>query len=263
MNQRTQFVLAAMCALFCGLSIPNGAFGQALPDGKGKAEFVRICTACHGTDRITNLRKTPDEWRKTVDDMVDRGAEGSKEDLDNVALYLATNFEPDKSGSTAASQSTMNSSASGGPAALNSAEIERVKRLIADNGCLTCHRIEEQGAYTGPTLNGLEDRRTAEEIRAAIVSPHPKLDPSNDLIRLTTADGKTLIGRILGQDDQSVRAIDASGEIATYSKSGPRQFTIVDTNPMPSFENKITGVDLDNLVRYLDSLPSVEESDHQ
>jgi hypothetical protein len=57
-----------------------------------------------------------------------------------------------------------------------------------------------------------------------------------------------------------VRIIDTSGEIATYSKPGLRQFTIIDTNRMVSYEGKITGEDLDGLVRYLSSLPSVDEN---
>jgi hypothetical protein len=34
--------------------------------------------------------------------------------------------------------------------------------------------------------------------------------------RIRLADGKTLVGRILGQDDHEVRIIDASEEVATY-----------------------------------------------
>jgi hypothetical protein len=53
-----------------------------------------------------------------------------------------------------------------------------------------------------------------------------------------------LADRILSQDDHDVRVMDASGEVATYSKSGLRQLTIVTTNPMPSYEGKIVGEDL-------------------
>ena len=123
-----------------------------------------------------------------------------------------------------------------------------------------CHRVEKQGADAGPTLNGLGPRRSANEIRAAIVSPRSTLNPGNGLVQLTTSDGKTLTGWILSQDDYSVRVLDASGEIATYSKRGLRQFTIVDTKSMPSFEGKITEENLDGLVRYLGSLPSLDES---
>ncbi len=93
--------------------------------------------------------------------------------------------------------------------------------------------------------------------------PHATLDPSNNLIRLTTADGKTFVDRILSQDDHNVRVIDALGEVTTYSKTGLRQFTIITINPMASYEGKIQGEDLDDLAdlaRYLDLLPSVDES---
>ncbi len=260
MNQKFKFVFGALCALFCGLCISNEALGQTLPDGKGKAEFVNSCTACHRTDMVTRLRKTPAEWRTIVDDMVSRGADGSKEDIDNIVLYLATNFGPDKSGSAAATQSTIPPSTSPASMALNSSEMEHVKRLITENGCLACHRVEKEGSYTGPTLNGLGGRRSTDQIRAAIVSPPPTLDPSNSLVQITTPDGKTFVGRVLSQEDHDVRVMDASGEVTTYSKPELRQFTIIDTNPMPSFGGKITREDLEGLVRYLGSLPSMDKN---
>ena len=259
MDRKLQLMSVAMRAFVGGLCLASAAFAQNLPDGKGKAEFIHNCLDCHSAGMVLRAKKTPDEWRKNVDDMAARGSDGSKEDIDNVVLYLDTYFATGKSGPSVATPSTTPASAAGGPEAANSSEIEHAQRVITGNGCLTCHRIEKQGAYTGPALNGVGGRRTTGEIRAAIVHPHSTLDPNDNLIRLTTADGKTIVGRILSQDDHNVRIIDASGEVATYSKPGLRQFTIVNTNPMPSFEEKITGKDLDGLVRYLGSLPSVDE----
>ena len=92
MDQKFKLVFGAMCALFCGLYISNEAFGQTLPDGKGKAEFMHFCTACHRTDMVPQLKKTPDEWRRNVDDMMARGMDGSKEDIDNVVLERSHKF---------------------------------------------------------------------------------------------------------------------------------------------------------------------------
>jgi putative heme-binding domain-containing protein len=260
MDQKFKLLFGTLGALFCGLCLSNTASGQNLPDGKGKAEFIHNCTACHGADMVTNAKKTKAEWRKSVDDMAARGTDGTKEDIDNVYLYLSTNFALDKSASATAAPSTVPPSASGAAAPLNSSEIEQAKSLITENDCLSCHRVQEQGGYTGPALNGVGARRTSDEIRAAIVSPKPTLDPGNNLVRLTTADGKTLTGRILSQDDHNVRVIDTSGQVATYSKPELRQFTIIDTNPMPSYGGRIAGDDLNDLVRYLSSLPSISES---
>ncbi len=48
---------------------------------------------------------------------------------------------------------------------------DSVKSIIANNSCLSCHRIGADGGEIGPSLNGVGTRRTANQIEAAIVSP--------------------------------------------------------------------------------------------
>lgn len=69
---------------------------QDLPAGKGKDLLEMICQDCHGLDVITAQRATKDGWAEIVDSMVSRGASGTKEQLDTIIDYLATNFGPDK-----------------------------------------------------------------------------------------------------------------------------------------------------------------------
>ena len=123
-------LLGAACALLCVACMSRQAFGETLPDGKGKAEFVHNCTACHRADMVTRVKKTPEEWRKSVDDMAARGTDGTKEDLDNVVLYLDTYFALDTPAGADAKQSTTPASAQGGHAKLNLTDIERVKSVI-------------------------------------------------------------------------------------------------------------------------------------
>ena len=135
MDQKFKMVFRAMCALLCFLCASRETFSQTLPDGKGKAEFVHNCTACHRADMVTRVKKTPDEWRKSVDEMAARGTDGSKEDLNNAYLYLVTNYAADKPGPPARTQTTTPSSTSGS-AVLNSLELEGVKRIVAEFGSL-------------------------------------------------------------------------------------------------------------------------------
>jgi putative heme-binding domain-containing protein len=246
MNHIFKSTIAAACALFCAFSPAKEARGQTtLPEGKGKAEFVDNCTACHSARLVTRVKKTPDEWKDNVIKMAGRGTSGTKEDLDNATQYLITFFSTETPTATTATPPP---------------DVKRARRVIADNSCLACHRIENKGMYTGPTLNGLGAHHTTDEIRSAIVSPHPNLTPANSQARLTTAAGTTIVGRVLSQDDHDLRIIDASGEITTYSKPQLRQITPVTSNPMPPSGSRITGEDLDNLVRYLGSLPSLDET---
>ncbi len=173
MDQKFKVAFGTMCALWCGLCIANAASAQTLPDGKGKAELVHNCTACHQAELVVRVRKTPAEWRKTVDDMAARGTDGTKEDLDNVVLYLDTYFSTNKPAPPATTTPATPSPTSGGPQALNASQTEQVKRALAETSCLLCQLIAQQGSHTAPPRNAMEARRTANEVRTAVVRPHP------------------------------------------------------------------------------------------
>ncbi|HEX4322650.1 MAG TPA: c-type cytochrome [Acidobacteriaceae bacterium] len=281
MGQKFKGVPAALrvslCAFLCSLCLFGAprVFGappaQPLPEGKGKAEFVHNCTACHRADMVTRVPKTPEDWKKSVFEMASRGTDGTKEDLDNVVLYLdkfyakdqpapaaaAPSAAPSATPSPVASSSPSNSSPSSDP---SSSDSEHIKQLIATNLCLSCHRIEQQGAYIGPSLNGVSSRLTDGQIRTAIMTPPPTLAPSDNLVQFTTADGKKVTGHILSQDDQEVRVMAASGDVDTYVKSELQEFTVVDINPMPAYGRRLTVDDVNGLVRYIGSLPPVDDS---
>src|ERR1700733_15270430 len=114
MDRKLQLVFGAMRTLLCGLCLSSAAYAQNLPDGTGKAEFEHNCLDCHSAGMVLRARKTPDEWRKNVDDMAARGSDGSKEDIDNVVVYLDKYFSADKSSPPVTAQATTPSSARGG-----------------------------------------------------------------------------------------------------------------------------------------------------
>jgi competence protein ComEA len=72
--------------------ILNATHGDDLPEGKGKAVFLTMCSNCHGIEQATGIRNSKKQWTYVVDDMVSRGAEGSEEDVNSVIGYLARNF---------------------------------------------------------------------------------------------------------------------------------------------------------------------------
>jgi mono/diheme cytochrome c family protein len=83
----------ALLSLFLSMGLLQA---QDLPEGKGKKEVENICGSCHGTDVIAAMRGTKDEWAGVVDAMVQRGATGTKEELDTIIEYLAKNFPPEQ-----------------------------------------------------------------------------------------------------------------------------------------------------------------------
>jgi len=68
-----------------------------LPDGDGKAIAIEDCQACHRLTNIVKAHKNLDEWKDTVQTMIDRGADVPADKIDILVQYLAKNFGPNGS----------------------------------------------------------------------------------------------------------------------------------------------------------------------
>jgi putative heme-binding domain-containing protein len=228
---------------------------QTLPDGKGKAEFQRICSNCHSVSMATSQRMDQAQWTGVVNDMVSKGAQGTQQDFDNIIAYLTANYGKGAPPTAAPAPSPTPAPAAVPLAAhLSEAEVAKATGLIKANGCLSCHRVDNMGSYVGPDLSEIGASRSAADIQAALVSPSKDVRPENRSVRLVTKDGKTVTGRILNQDGFSVQIIDSSSQLRSFQKASLREFTIVTANPMPSYADKMSGQDLSDLVHYLSSL---------
>ncbi len=65
-----------------------------LPEGEGKPIATEYCQDCHRLTNMTRAHKSADDWRDTVQLMIDRGARLPQENVDVLVQYLATNFGP-------------------------------------------------------------------------------------------------------------------------------------------------------------------------
>lgn len=77
-------------ALLARAGVLENAAIDSLPVGAGKDVLLRACTSCHSAVLITQQRKPPEEWVKTVDKMVSWGAPLPPEEKQTLVDYLAT-----------------------------------------------------------------------------------------------------------------------------------------------------------------------------
>lgn len=82
----------AVAVLFAAVLSP----AADLPDGPGKDLVRKQCASCHGLYKVTDERKTEEEWAIEVDKMVQAGATLSDAEFDTVVKYLAKYFGPEK-----------------------------------------------------------------------------------------------------------------------------------------------------------------------
>jgi competence protein ComEA len=69
---------------------PNAASqpSAASLDPKAEAVLIRVCGQCHDWQRVSETRRTRDDWGRVIDDMVTRGAAGTDADYDAVLDYV-------------------------------------------------------------------------------------------------------------------------------------------------------------------------------
>jgi mono/diheme cytochrome c family protein len=73
-----------------------------LPEGEGKAIATENCQVCHKLTNLTKAHKSLDDWKDTVQLMMDRGANVPPEKVDTLVQYLAKNFGPKDASAPAA-----------------------------------------------------------------------------------------------------------------------------------------------------------------
>ena len=78
------------------VTIASSASAQepGLPDGPGKAQLMKSCTACHAISQVTEQRKSQADWSETVEQMIARGAQVADPDVPVIVAYLAKNLGP-------------------------------------------------------------------------------------------------------------------------------------------------------------------------
>jgi mono/diheme cytochrome c family protein len=65
-----------------------------MPDGEGKAIAIADCQACHRLGNVTSAHKSLDDWRDTVNKMIDYGVTVPPDKVETLVQYLAKNFGP-------------------------------------------------------------------------------------------------------------------------------------------------------------------------
>jgi len=106
MNRRIPAVLTIMLLVLlvglllaaCGeakdeTAVPATEQEEATPVAlDGKALLEERCTRCHDLGRVERARKTEEEWKATVERMVEKGAQLSQAEQELVIQYLTETY---------------------------------------------------------------------------------------------------------------------------------------------------------------------------
>ena len=128
-------------------------------------------------------------------------------------------------------------------------------RVYETGGCGGCHMIVGRGAGFGPELSAVGARRSAAFLRQTIRKPASTLPDSFQYISASPASGAAIRGIRVNEDSFTLQLRDAAGRHHSFRKSELSNLRrLQGETPMPAYDGRITGSDLDDLVAYLAGL---------
>jgi cytochrome c oxidase cbb3-type subunit 3 len=123
-------------------------------------------------------------------------------------------------------------------------------------GCAGCHRVNGDGGYLGPDLTNIGKIRSPRHLREAVTDPGADVRQRYWVVDLVTDEGKHVSGFLMNEDTYSVQFIDSTGQLRSLSKPGLKTFKVEKISKMPSYKDRFSKQELDDLVAYLSSLRS-------
>lgn len=134
----------------------------------------------------------------------------------------------------------------------------RGKELFASKGCQGCHRVLGVGPRTGPDLSEIGSVRRAPNLRESILDPDAEIQPENRTFSATLKDGTKITGHVIDEDGFAFQVLDSREKLVSIDKANVREFAFGDHSPMPSYKDKLTPEELNDLVSYLISLKRMD-----
>ena len=162
-----RIVFAVLLVWVIATVVRSSASGQkedaSLPEGAGRRLMLQACVQCHDFKCVVSQRKTADAWRRTINEMIWRGAPLLADEAVVLTDYMAASFGHDSS----PLRSSSNKTAAKTPAP-KSDENLWAKYLPAGEGrslvlqaCARCHDLKTVVARRAP---GASWRRSVNEM---------------------------------------------------------------------------------------------------
>lgn len=224
----------------------------------GARLYQSSCAGCHGPngDMVPGVELQRGQFRRATNDteimrLIQSGIPGttmppsSFSDLQvgSIVAYLRSGAPSSGRGRGGATATVARGDAANG------------RTLFDGKGqCATCHRVNGNGARVAPELSDIGAIRPAGELQQKLIDPNALVRPGNRFVEAVTKSGARISGRLLNQDTFTIQLLDSTERLVSLSRSDLRDFTFVKNSPMPSYRDRLTAQETDDVVAYLVSL---------
>jgi putative heme-binding domain-containing protein len=131
----------------------------------------------------------------------------------------------------------------------------RGQTIFEEKGnCTSCHRVNGKGSRVAPDLSDIGAIRAPSALERSLIDPTASMLPLNRSVRAVTRNGKVITGRRLNEDTYTVQLIDTNERLLSLTKADLRGYSVLKTSTMPSYKDKLTSIERDDVVAYLRTL---------
>ena len=228
-------------------------YNQADVDA-GSRYYSNYCSGCHGADgnSMAGANLSRGTFRRAVTD----------EDLSRIIIngvpgtpMPPSAFKPDQVAQIVAFLRAFPSIRA---RQTSTGDASRGKALFEGKGsCLDCHRVHGRGSRFGPDLSDIGELRRPADIEQSLLDPAAVILSQNRVIALTMRDGKTIRGRVLNHDTQSIQLLGPDEKPVSIARPAVRSMT-EEKSTMPSAREKLSAQELADIVAYLLTLKGLQ-----
>lgn len=130
----------------------------------------------------------------------------------------------------------------------------RGAQLFQAKGCSGCHLVRGEGNVRGPDLSVIGSQRSVGHLRESIIAPGVNVDRAYWVAKIVTKDGANRTGFILNEDTYAVQMLDFNSGLRLIQRDDFKDFGVDRGSIMPSFREKLSDAELEDLVAFLASL---------
>ncbi|HLO83108.1 MAG TPA: PQQ-dependent sugar dehydrogenase [Chitinophagaceae bacterium] len=138
---------------------------------------------------------------------------------------------------------------------LSSNSIEKGKQLFAKQACFACHATDGKTEMLGPSLNGIANTMSREEIVDDIMNPSKRIKASMVAMRVTKKNGQVLLGRVVNADGDNISLMLIGNQVVQIPKT--EIASAAEERKSLMYENLVKNLskeELDHLLDYIVSL---------
>jgi putative heme-binding domain-containing protein len=128
------------------------------------------------------------------------------------------------------------------------------RQLVKDKGCTGCHLIRGEGGSRGPDLSVIGSQRSPDYLRESLLDPNAHVAPEYHVAKIIGNDRTSYAGFLLNQDTYTVQILDFQRGLLSIPRTAIQDFGIDKSSLMPSYKDRASSAEIDDMVSYLASL---------